>query len=55
MGTPLGPKFNPYTYMDPLGNWVFLKWGHLGGLQKASPGSFLTITQGLSISPAAWL
>ena len=19
MGTPLGPKFNPYAYMDPLG------------------------------------
>ena len=20
MGTPLGPKYIPYTYMDPLGN-----------------------------------
>ena len=23
MGTPLGPKYIPYTYMDPLGDWGF--------------------------------
>ena len=23
MGTPLGPKYIPYTYMDPLGRRVF--------------------------------
>ena len=22
MGTPLGSKYVPYTYMDPLGNWA---------------------------------
>ena len=22
MGTPLGPKYIPYTYMDPLGDMV---------------------------------
>ena len=22
MGTPLGPKYIPYTYIDPLGVWV---------------------------------
>ena len=21
MGTPLGPKYIPYSYMDPLGLW----------------------------------
>ena len=21
MATPLGPKYIPYTYMDPLGSW----------------------------------
>ena len=23
MGTPLGPKYIPYTYMDPLGREVY--------------------------------
>ena len=27
MGTPLGPKYKPYTYMDPLGwSWSNLSW-----------------------------
>ena len=30
MGTPLGPKYIPYTYMDPMGVfWV--GWGGFGG------------------------
>ena len=35
MGTPLGPKYIPYTYMDPLGPC----WGvpQLGGLPLAGP------------------
>ena len=23
MGTPLGPKYIPYTYMDPVGSLIF--------------------------------
>ena len=29
MGTLLGPKYIPYTYMDPLGlgdSWVVITW-----------------------------
>ena len=24
MGTPLGPKYIPYTYMDPLGKFLLI-------------------------------
>ena len=27
MGTPLGPKYIPYTYMDPLGKLGFRAFG----------------------------
>ena len=30
MGTPLGPKYIPYTYMDPLGTCSLQAWSSLG-------------------------
>ena len=47
MGTPLGPKYIPYTYMDPLGHEVIAmciykswRWQHgsLGLANLALPG-----------------
>ena len=32
MGTPLGPKYIPYTYMDPLGTYLILKILHDPGI-----------------------
>ena len=45
MGTPLGPKYVPYTYMDPLGGRQ-IPWrahgaphtpSHMGGCQNHGP------------------
>ena len=33
MGTPLGPKYIPYTYMDPLG---IDSWETVGGSKAPS-------------------
>ena len=42
MGTPLGPKYIPYTYMDPLGKQVL--WG-------ARPGPRCPCTHGYPRRP----
>ena len=31
MGTPLGPKYTPYSYMDPLGEYSTSDCRHLSG------------------------
>ena len=38
MGTPLGPKYIPYTYMDPLGTWPerVVEWRHHCGCAPRS-------------------
>ena len=31
MGTALGPRYIPYTYMDPLGMEIIIFWGLYSG------------------------
>ena len=38
MGTPLGPKYIPYTYMDPLGLRLSIGGGREVQVPKASAG-----------------
>ena len=38
MGTPLGPKYIPYTYMDPLGTRIFVRRLGWRSLAKAWVG-----------------
>ena len=56
MGTPFGPKYIPYTYMDPLGKKLYRAWfsgmpgpgdsdlGHEGMDANMELNMFLTLT-----------
>ena len=39
MGTPLGPKYIPYTYMDPLGWCLAGNGGKRFGMSKVFMGT----------------
>ena len=41
MGTSLGPKYIPYTYMDPLGLFLSSNAANAGILHDESPHTLL--------------
>ena len=40
MGTPLGPKYIPYTYMDPLGETLDPQYVQAEPFKNVRPGEF---------------